>query len=644
VKKLLILGGVAAVCLGAWVAAKGRSAEAPLGKEVFAEALRDTKQWNAQIDAEVLRSRNALTQNYDRILFAQHQLNLSAERLQRSVAGVPELKSVTEAFLGDQAKKLQAVEDFKSVNAVLHNSLAYLPTLTSKLIQAKASASSEAEAILRNILAYNANGHAGLIDGLPDRLAKMKEGAGGTSKHEEMTRVFVMHAEKILSEKVRMDAGLGTILSGPAVESLSILDKAHTAETAKETAGQRSRTMALSLACLGLIAGVAFALFRLARTAAQVRAMNSDLEARVEARTRSLSDAEAQLTAALNNVNGMVREIAGTSDETARTSEILLRISNVSSAGANELADGLSTVGSALHEVRVRAEEVSAVAGEQCRTAGDAEAALDEMKDRVEELVSASGDLEKAMRQASDAAQTGSKMVEHSLERMALLQQHVEGASDAVVQLGAKNKEIGAIVETITQIASQTNLLSLNASIEAARAGEHGRGFAVVADEVRKLAEVSSESAREIATLIANVQSDVHRAVESIQMGRDEAKVGVEAGNRTSASFEQIVTATASASASVLLVVKDTNALEAGVENVADQIHKVRSSADRTLSTVVDITDRAIGASDGASQAVAWSQQQTAQVSEVAQAAKELKQLADRLENLLDRDEQRLAA
>jgi methyl-accepting chemotaxis protein len=118
--------------------------------------------------------------------------------------------------------------------------------------------------------------------------------------------------------------------------------------------------------------------------------------------------------------------------------------------------------------------------------------------------------------EASKEAEKGSLLGNDTVNDMLEINQMVNDASEKVKTMSLHSAKISSIVETIEEIASQTNLLALNAAIEAARAGEHGKGFAVVADEVRKLAEKSSQSAKEIANLVITIQKSIDLAVDSM--------------------------------------------------------------------------------------------------------------------------------
>ncbi|XXE80427.1 methyl-accepting chemotaxis protein [Pseudomonas sp. R1-1] len=205
----------------------------------------------------------------------------------------------------------------------------------------------------------------------------------------------------------------------------------------------------------------------------------------------------------VERIHGSIREV---SSATGQVNEVALRVvaaSNSSMYNSDQQASRTSSVAAAINQLGAAAQEIARNAAQ-------------------------------ASSQASDArglAEDGQQVVERSIQAMNQLSSMLSASSSNIESLNSKTVNIGQILEVITSISQQTNLLALNAAIEAARAGEAGRGFAVVADEVRNLAHRTQESAQQVQTMIEELQVGARESVSTMSDSQRHSKDSVEIAN-----------------------------------------------------------------------------------------------------------------
>ncbi len=204
-----------------------------------------------------------------------------------------------------------------------------------------------------------------------------------------------------------------------------------------------------------------------------------------------------------------------------------------------QLALGLSNMTNQLQalvtNIQTTSQEIVNVSEDISSTTGQAQRGVEQIAQATHQVAAGAQDQNNELSQAAQeidrfAAQNAQLRDDaaHTKETMQTLMQSVNAVATDIRKLGTRSSEIGQIVQTISEISEQTNLLALNAAIEAARAGEHGRGFAVVADEVRKLAERASNSTKEISTIIQETQTETLRAVNAMQSSLEQVTDGVQ--------------------------------------------------------------------------------------------------------------------
>ncbi|MBH5318786.1 methyl-accepting chemotaxis protein [Paenibacillus sp. GSMTC-2017] len=310
-----------------------------------------------------------------------------------------------------------------------------------------------------------------------------------------------------------------------------------------------------------------------------------------------------------DHLRQLIQHVGSSAEQVAASSQQLTATSEQASYASSQIA--------------ITMQKVAVDANNGFNHLEEASKTIHEMSTGVQHIADRTNIVSRTAIAAFEKASEGDHAIQTVVGQMSSIHHTVEGLSAQINGLGERSAQIGNILNAISDIARQTNILSLNAGIEAARAGEHGRGFLVIASEIRKLAEQSSQSADKIAQLIVAIQVETEHAVQTMGTTSEEVSAGIEAVHSAGAAFTQIKTS--------------VNSVNDEVHEVLSLIQQMAGGAEQIVSAMKAVTVVSESTYSGTREVSAATEEQLASIEEVSASAKGLSNMAEELQTQIDR-------
>ena len=273
---------------------------------------------------------------------------------------------------------------------------------------------------------------------------------------------------------------------------------------------------------------------------------------------------------------------------------------------AQEAQEISSKVSLAADSLAAQVDQVNSGAEQQSLRSGETATAMEEMNATVLEVARSSSSSAGSAESTREKAIEGADIVERSIESISRVHTQAQQMKEEMGQLGQKTNDISRILDVISDIADQTNLLALNAAIEAARAGEAGRGFAVVADEVRKLAEKTMQATREVGTAIEDIQQSTRANITNMDSTATAVEEATDFAQQSGKALQEIVGFS---------------------EETSEQVRSIATAAEQQSATSEEINSAVDDISRIASETADGMQQSASAITELAELARQLENL-----------------
>ena len=303
------------------------------------------------------------------------------------------------------------------------------------------------------------------------------------------------------------------------------------------------------------------------------------------------------------NLRDLIQHVYVSTEQVAASSEELMASAEQTTQATNQIAASIQEVASGSKNQEESVETNSRVVQEM--TAG------------VQRVATATATVVGVSEETTKEAEEGNATIQQVVMQMNKINDSTNDSSTVIRNLESRSTEIAKIIEVITSISDQTNLLALNAAIEAARAGEHGKGFAVVADEVRKLAEQSKGSADQIANLVREIQVDTEQAVKVMQNGMGDVAVGMTVVQQAGVGFKRIQ--------------QSIDQMTSQVQEISAVAQQMSASVEQVNSAMEQVAVKAKQSSRNAEDVAATSEEQLASMEEIKSSSTALSKRAEEL-------------